>query len=309
MSTALVESAPATAAQPPGLPRIRRVRWAPYLLVAPAMSGIGLFVIVPAILSLIGSFFSIPLAPGAQWQWVGLDNYQSVFTDPVVQHVLRNTLVYCTITIIPSLLIGLALALLADSIRHGRWLVRTALFLPMTANLVAMAVVFKWIFALQGGFANHLLSFVGVAPINWLNDTRYALVSVALVGVWRGASLTMLIFLAGLTTIPEVIHEAAAAEGIRGIAKLRTLTLPMMRPTIVFATVLSILTSVQVFDQINVMTQGGPQESSETALTYTWKLGFSYFQLGKASALSFVIIAVLILIGLLRRQAFSADSR
>jgi multiple sugar transport system permease protein len=286
-----------------------RRHWAPYLFIAPAMSGIGLFVLLPALLSLVGSFFQIPLAPGAGWRWVGIDNYTSVFGDPAVRQALQNTVIYCLITIIPSLVIGLGLALLAESVRRGQTLVRMALFLPMTANLVAMAVVFKWIFALQGGFANQFLGYLGVAPINWLNDTKYSLLSVALVGVWRGVSLTMLIFLAGLTTIPSAIHEAAAAEGIRGWAKLRNLTLPMMRPTLIFATVLSILTSVQAFDQINVMTQGGPQGSSETALTMTWKLGFSYFQLGKASALSFVLIAVLIGIGLLRRGAFAGGSK
>ncbi|MCK9921563.1 sugar ABC transporter permease [Frankia sp. AgPm24] len=300
---------PAAAGKPgkPGDPN--RTRVTPYVFVAPAMSGIGLFVLLPALLSFVGSFFAIPLAPGANWKWVGFDNYTYVFGDAGVHRAIENTLLYCVMTIIPSLVLGLALALLAESVRHGRTFVRTALFLPMTANLVAMAVVFKWIFALQGGFANQALAWIGVAPVNWLNDTRYSLISVALVGVWRGVSLTMLLFLAGLTTIPGAIHEAAAAEGIRGWAKLRTLILPMMKPTIVFATVLSILTSLQAFDQINVMTQGGPQESSETFLTYTWKVGFSYFELGKASALSFVLIAVLIGIGLLRRRAFSAEQR
>lgn len=300
---------PAPAATTPPRPAKDRRQWAPYVFIAPAMSGIGLFVLVPALLSLAGSFFSIPLAPGAHWQWVGLDNYTSVFGDPAVRRALQNTVIYCLITILPSLAIGLGLALLAESVRRGKTLVRMALFLPMTANLVAMAVVFKWIFALQGGVANQLLGYLGIAPLNWLNDTRYSLLAVALVGVWRGVSLTMLIFLAGLATIPGAIHEAARAEGIRGWAKLRHLTLPMMRPTMVFATVLSVLTSVQAFDQINVMTQGGPQGSSETALTMTWKLGFSYFQLGQASALSFVLIAILIAVGLLRRGAFSGGTR
>ena len=281
----------------------------PYLFIAPAMIGIAVFVLLPALLSLIGSFFSIPLAPGARWQFVGIGNYISVFGEPTVQRAVVNTGIYCVLTIVPSLAFGLGLALLAESVRRGKSLVRLALFLPMTANLVAMAVVFKWIFALQGGFANQLLAFLGIAPLNWLGDTRYSLLTVALVGIWRGVSLTMLIFLAGLTTIPTGIHEACAAEGIRGWAKVRLIILPMLRPTLVFATVLCILTSVQVFDQVNVMTQGGPQGSSETALTMTWKLGFSYFQLGAASALSFVLIAILIGVGLLRRRSFATENR
>ncbi|MBF4607605.1 sugar ABC transporter permease [Curtobacterium sp. VKM Ac-1393] len=266
------------------------------------------FVIVPALLSFVASFFSVPLAGGA-WRFVGLDNYLRIATDTTVQRAIVNTVAYAAMTIVPSLVIGLVLALLAESVSRGRPFVRTALFLPMTANLVAMAVVFRWVFAYQGGFVNQVLGVVGVEPVNWLGDTHTSLVTVALVGVWRSASFSMMIFIAGFATIPGSVQEAARAEGIRGFRKLRHITLPMMRPTVVFATVLAILGSVQVFDTINVMTQGGPLYSTETILTETYKLGFQYFDLGSASALSFLLLVVLVAIGLVQRRVLAGGDR
>lgn len=299
-------AAPAPARRRRGLdPRSKVV---PMLLIAPAVAGIVLFVIVPAILSFIAAFFSVPLAGGA-WEFVGIGNFTRLLSDPAVLQALWNTLVYSVLTIFPSLGIGLGLALLANKAGGARPFVRTALFLPMTANLVAMAVVFRWMFATDGGFINGMLAFVGIGQVNWLGDPNTSLLTVALVGVWRSASLMMMIFFAGLATIPASIEEATRAEGIRGLVKLRRITLPMIKPTVVFATVLAVLTSVQAFDTINVMTQGGPIGSSETILTMVWKLGFSYYDLGAASALSLLLLLALIGVGLLQRRALSGVDR
>jgi len=305
--TALLEK-PVAAATTPAAARKERAWVVPVLFLVPAGIGIGVFVILPAVLSLVASFFSVPLAGGA-WQWVGIANFQRVLTDPAVLQAIGNTVVYSVITIVPSLVIGLSLALLANSISRGKPFVRTALFLPMTANLVAMAVVFRWLFAFQGGFVNQILGFAGIGAVNWLGDTDTSLLTVALVGVWRSASFSMMIFFAGLATIPGTLNEAAKAEGIRGFTKLWKITLPTMKPTVVFAVVLAILASVQAFDTINVMTQGGPQGSSETILTMSWKLGFGYFDLGAASALSFLLLIVLIGVGVLQRRVLSGGSK
>ncbi|MFV0632905.1 carbohydrate ABC transporter permease [Demequina sp.] len=276
-------------------------RWMPALLIAPAVLGIVVFVLLPAVLSFIAAFFSVPLA-GGPWTFVGLGNFERVVTDPKILQAIGNTLVYSVLTIVPSLGIGLGLALLADKAGRAKPWVRTALFLPMTANLVAMAVVFRWMFATRGGFINELLSFVGVGPVDWLGSPDTSLLTVALVGVWRGASFAMMIFFAGLATIPTTIDEATRAEGIRGLTKLRRITLPMIRPTVVFAVVISVLGSLQAFDTINVMTQGGPLGSSETILTMVWKLGFTYYDLGAASALSLLLLLALVGVGIMQRR-------
>lgn len=273
----------------------------PYLLLAPALLGMVLFAYGPALLSFIGSFFIIPLGNGA-WKFVGLDNYQRIFSDPLIQQAAWNTVVYSLATIIPSMVLGLLLALLMERIGRGGWLAKTALVLPMTANMVAMAVVFKWIFALEGGLANQALAIIGLAPVNWLGDAETSLATVIMVGLWRTTSLCTLLFMAGLTTIPGSIHEATAVEGIRGLAKLRTIILPMLKPTVAFVSVLAITGAVQVFEIVDVMTNGGPLGSSETIMTATHRLGFDYFRVGEASALSFALIAILLVIGIIGRR-------
>lgn len=155
-------------------------RVAPVVMLAPATLALGVFVIVPGLLSLVGSLFRIPLAGGA-WSFVGFDNFVRVLTDPVVLQSLRNTLLYSAMTIVPSLAIGLGLALLANAAGRAKPIVRTLLFLPMTTNLVAISVVFSWIFSFRGGFVNQVLGVVGVAPVNWLGDPATALPVVALV--------------------------------------------------------------------------------------------------------------------------------
>ncbi|WP_242606774.1 carbohydrate ABC transporter permease, partial [Protofrankia symbiont of Coriaria ruscifolia] len=263
-------SAPALAEQQaPPRPRPSRDSRAGLVLTTPALILIGLFMLLPGVLAVVGSLFRIDLGANTTWSWVGAANFADVLSNPDVLQSLGNTLLYCLLTIMPSLAVGLGLALLVQSLRRGGRLLRTLLFLPFTANLVAMAVVFRWIFALRGGFANQVLAVLGIGPVNYLGDERYALATVAAVGVWRGAALTMLLFASGLTSIPSSVHEAAAVDGIRGWSKLRLITLPLLKPIMLFATVMTILESVQVFDTINVMTGGGPLGATETALTMT----------------------------------------
>jgi multiple sugar transport system permease protein len=277
------------------------------VLAAPALVLIALFVVVPGVLAFVGSLFRIDLTNGVTWTWVGLDNYAGVLADPAVRRALWNTVLYSVLTIIPTLVIGLGLALLASSATRGRSLSQTLLFLPFTANLVAMAVVFRSIFDLRAGFANQLLAVVGIGPVNFLGDSRYALSTVAAVGVWRGAALAMVLFLGGLTSIPTAVHEACAADGITGLTKLRRVVLPLLKPITVFVTVLTVLQSVQVFDTVNVLTDGGPLGSTETVLTMIWRLGFTYYDLGQGAALSSLLLLVLVAVGVLQRRVLGGD--
>ncbi|GAA1810006.1 MULTISPECIES: carbohydrate ABC transporter permease [Nesterenkonia] len=278
------------------------------LLAAPALVLIFLFMFVPALISLTASFFDVSLSRGIRLEWVGLDNYRFLFEDRDVLLSLRNTLVYSLLTIIPSLIIGLGLAILASSLGRGRRCVQVLLFLPFAANLVAMAVVFRWIFALHGGFANELLGVIGVAPINFLGEEQYSLLTVAFVGIWRNTSLALIIFLSGLTSIPTAIHEACAADGLRGWHKLTSVTLPLLRPFTVFVVVMLILQAAQVFDTIHVMTGGGPLSSSETVLTMVYRLGMQQLKFGEAAALSTLLLITLIAIGIFRRRQLSGGT-
>jgi multiple sugar transport system permease protein len=269
--------------------------------VAPAVLGLVVFVYAPIALSLVAGFLKIPIS-GRGIAWVGVDNFVDVFTDPRVLQAALNTLAYCALTIVPSVVIGLALALALDTIRRGRTIVSVLLFLPLTANLVAMAVVFRWIFASPDGFADQLLGVAGIGSVDFLGDPRTALPSVALVGAWRSISFAIVLFLAGLTTIPRSVHEASAVDGVRGFTKVRLVTAPLLRPAIVLVVVLTAIQSIQVFDTVKVMTDGAPDGATETLFTLIWRTGFSYYDLGEASALTLVVLVVLIAVGVWRRR-------
>jgi multiple sugar transport system permease protein len=294
-----IDAAPPPASRPH--PRARRNRLAPILLIGPAMVGLAVLTYLPIALSLGAGFFSIPIT-GKGVKWVGFDNFVSVLSDDRMHQAAVNTLAYCALTIVPSVVIGLAAALAIEALGRGKALVSTLLFIPLTANLVAMAVVFRWIFAAPSGFANQVLAMVGVGPVDFLNDSHTALLSVALVGAWRSTSFAMVLFLAGLTTVPRGVHEASAMDGLRGVKKIVLVTVPMLRTTLVLVLVLTAIQSIQVFDTVNVMTDGGPNGSTETLFTLIWRTGFSYLQLGNASALTLVVLLVLVVIGLLRRS-------
>jgi multiple sugar transport system permease protein len=305
--TAVLERPPSGAvdgASPAG--QERREGKVAAVLAGPAIAGVSLFVIVPTMLSVVASFFSIPLS-GQGWRWVGLANFRFLFTDHDVLQAMRNTLVYCAMTIIPSIVIGLTLALLVESVRHGKGVLRSLLFLPITANLVAMAVVFNFIFASQGGVANSFLADLGLGRVNFLGSTHDALGTIALIGIWRSASFAMIFFIGGLTTIPTTVHEACLSDGVRGMVKVRRVVIPLLKPTTLFVTIITVLSSVQVFDTINVLTQGGPLGSSQTILTEAWTIGFSDFEIGRASALTCLVLVVLIGLGVLRRRALAGE--
>ncbi|WP_235486485.1 sugar ABC transporter permease, partial [Frankia sp. AvcI1] len=196
-----------------------RVGWRVGALLAPAFVGLGVFVIGPALVSAFVAGTDKTLT-GPRFSWVGTANARTAFSDGDLGGAVRNTLLYCLITVIPAVAIGLALALAAERVTHGRALVRFALFLPVSANIVAMAVVFAYMFdSSPDGFANTVVGLFGVAPVDWLGDTSTALPVVALVGAWRLTSFVFIVYLAGLTTIPRSVYEAADVDGIRGFAR------------------------------------------------------------------------------------------
>ncbi len=280
-------------------------RLAPWLLIAPAVGLLILFVAIPVVLSFIASLYQIPLT-GLEWKFVGLANYAEAFADAGVRQALWNTVLYSAMTIVPGILLGLGLALLIESFSRGRAVLRTLLFLPVTANLVAMAIVFQWIFGVRGGFINELLALIGLGPVNFLGSGTTALPTLAAVGIWRYSAFNMVIYLAGLTTIPRAIHEAAAIDGIRGLTKVRKILWPLLRPSTIFVTVITFIQSVQVFETVSVMTGGGPLGKTQTLLFAIWQQGFWFFRLGYASALSFILLLVTVIAGLIRRRAISS---
>jgi len=269
-------------------------------LLAPALIGLAVFAIGPTLLSVLWGGTDKSLT-GSSWHWTGLANLREAVGDPAVQRSVLNTLAYCALTIVPAVALGLGLALLVDRVRRGRGLVRLLLFLPVTANLVAMSVVFQYIFSSDsGGLANALLSIVGVKPLDWLGSSPNSLFVVAMVGLWRLTSFVFVIYLAGLTAVPRVVFEAADIDGLRGWARFRWVTWPLLAPTSVFVLVLTTLLTLQTFETVAVLTQGGPQGTSETLVYRIWSVGFTpSFRIGYASLLSFLLLIVVVGVGAL----------
>lgn len=279
----------------------RSQRNAAWAFLAPAFIVLVAFTFLPVLLALIASLFEVPVR--GEWRFIGLGNYREAIADPAIRGSAWNTLVFSALAIPTSVLLGFGFALLVESFARGRALYRTLIFLPVTANLVAMAIVFQWLFSVRGGVVNEVLALVGVGPIDFLRMESTALPTLAAVGVWRFAAFNFVIYLAGLSAIPQSIHESAAIDGVRGLAKTTTIIWPLLRPSTVFATVITFIQAIQVFELVAVMTEGGPLGSTETWLFTIWQQGFQFFRLGYAAAISFVLLMAVVLAGYFRRRA------
>jgi len=268
------------------------------VLLLPALVGLGVFVVGPALVSAFVAGTDKSLTR-PDFDWVGTANLRDALDDPDLGQAVRNTVVYCLLTVIPAVTLGLALALATERVTRGRALVRFALFLPVSANLVAMAVVFSYIFDRSSdGLANTVIGWFGADPVNWLGSQTWALPVVALVGGWRLASFVFVVYLAGLTAIPRSVYEAADVDGVHGLARLRHVILPLLAPTTVFVLVFTTILTLQTFETVAVLTQGAPAGSSATIIFYLYQVGFTgSYRIGYASMIALLLLLTVIAIG------------
>ncbi|WP_307874698.1 carbohydrate ABC transporter permease [Frankia nepalensis] len=273
--------------------------WRVGALLFPALLGLTVFVLGPALVSAFTAGTDKTLT-GPSFQWVGTANLREAFHDPDFGKSVVNTLLYCVLTVVPAVVVGLALALATQKVVRGRGALRLALFLPVSANLVAIAVVFAYMFdPSPKGLVNTFIGWLGAQPRNWLGDESTSLPVVALVGGWRLTSFVFVVYLAGLTAIPASVYEAADVDGIRGFARLRHVTLPLLAPTTIFLAVFTTILTLQTFETVAVLTDGGPFRSSATIVYYIFEVGFTgSFRIGYASALALLLILGIVLIGI-----------
>jgi multiple sugar transport system permease protein len=266
----------------------------------PALVFLAVFLLAPTLLGVFWGGTDKSLTTST-WHWIGLANLREAFGDSQVGTATRNTLLIVLVSVPLSIAIGLGLATMVNRVTHGRALVRLLLFLPVTANLVAMSVVFQYIFSPDPtGLANTVLSAVGHAPVDWLGSRSTALVVVGSVGLWRLTSLIFVLYLAGLTAIPVSVDEAAEVDGLRGWTRFRTITWPLLAPTTVFAAVVGAVLSLQTFETVAVLSQGGPNGASETLTYRIYKIGFEpSFRVGYANLLSTLLVLIAIVVGIL----------
>jgi multiple sugar transport system permease protein len=228
----------------------------------------------------------------ATLNWVGLTNYTELWSDPVFRKSLANTLLYLVLVTGGAVTIGLGAALLIESDTQLRSFYRTAFFMPVASTLIAMAVVWQFLLHPSAGLVNHLLQWVGLTPQDWLNNRQLALYSLAGIGVWQMSGLALVLFLAGLKSIPQDIRDAGALDGIsHPWERFRRITWPLLGPTTLFVVTVCAIRALQVFDTVHVLTRGGPNKSTEVLLHTIYAEGFSFFRMGYASAMTVVFIA------------------
>jgi multiple sugar transport system permease protein len=287
------KSAPAEAAPRPSA-RDRGSRLLATLFLAPTIVGIVVFTVVPIVGSVVLSLFHWNVIDSPSY--AGLSNYGEVFGDSTVLVSFRNTLVFMVFAVALQLLIALALALTLNG-RMPVWLrsvFRSAFFFPLVLSAASISVVMKYLFNQDFGVINWLLGFVGIAPVPWLTSENAAMTTVVLVYVWQQFGFSFLLFIGGLNNIPKEIHEAAALDGATGLRKHLTVTLPLLSPTLLVASVVGIINALQVFEQPYVLTNGGPGDSTRTAVMVIYETAFEQLRFGEASAVG-VLLFVLIM--------------
>ncbi|MGW4531041.1 carbohydrate ABC transporter permease [Nocardia sp. NPDC004340] len=279
----------------------RRAR-AGKLFVAPNVAAILVFMLFPLGFSLYLSFHSWDLFSPPRF--VGVTNYRRLFSeDPLFYIALRNTAVFTVLTLVPTVVISLAVAALLNRKLRGIGVFRTIAFLPLVASTVAMAVVFRFIFASDDGLANILLGWVGVGPIPWLTDPHWAMVSLSLVTVWKSVPFATVILLAAMQGVPENLYEAAKIDGAGGFRRFVSITIPLIRGALSFVLVITVINSVQAFDQAYALTgsNGGPETGTYVLGIMLFQNAFRFYEVGYASALAWIIFAILLAFTLIQQ--------
>jgi len=284
------------------LRQLKEQRWS-FLFIAPVVLLFVVFVLGPLVASFYWSFTDYNGIHSPRW--VGLDNYKNILTnDPRFWKSIRNTILY-TVGVIPAgVALSLLLAMAVDQKIKFKNLFCTIYFIPTVTSVIALSVIWKWMFAGDKyGLINHYLIAMGFKPIDWLMSTTWTLPAIMIMSVWAGVGYNMIIFLAGLQTIPGTVYEAADIDGANVWDKFWHITLPLLKPAMVFAVVMGFIASFQVFERIYIMTEsefgiGGVLDSALTVVAYLYDMGFRKFQMGYASALGYIVFAVVFIITL-----------
>ncbi len=268
--------------------------WA-IVFILPALLGTFLFIIIP----IFGSF-AISLS---KWnligtpEFVGFDNYLALLKDKDFYLVLFNTFYYALATTIFGILIPLFLAFVINKGIKASEFFKGAYFIPFITPMIVVAIVWEWIFDPGNGILNWAL---GNADIKWLYDPQIAMLALILVSVWKNIGYNMVIFLAGLQAIPDSVNEAARIDGASEVKSFFRITIPMLSPTIFFVSIITTISSFQVFDLIYLMTEGGPQSSTTVMVYWMYKNAFEFFKLGKASAIAYVLFFIIFVLTLIQ---------
>jgi multiple sugar transport system permease protein len=266
--------------------------------VAPALTAILVFFVLPVVAALVLSFTDYDIyavADPAHLRVVGAENYRHLLEDPRFWRALRNTAWFVALAgpLSVGASLGAALLLNARLVRF-RAVFRTVFFLPVVTTLVAVAVVWRYLYHPRHGLLNQLLATVGIEPIDWLGNPAWAMPAIVLLAVWKNFGFNMVIFVAGLQAIPERLYEAARLDGADAWQQFRAVTLPMLGPTFLFVAVITMIGYFQLFAEPYVMTQGGPGQATLSVVLLMYEEGFRWWHMGYAAAVAFVLFAIIL---------------
>ncbi|TVY02414.1 carbohydrate ABC transporter permease [Paenibacillus cremeus] len=264
-----------------------------FTFAVPALLVLVIFLYYPLVNSFYLSFTNWNMTKPAK-AFIGLDNYTYLLTSSMFYQVLRITFTYMILDVSLTLGIGLLLALLMNVSSRLFNFMRMLIFIPHYISVVIISMIFLWIFNTQFGLANEVLKLVGLTPIPWLNNPHAALWVLIIVAVWKGVGFTMIIFISGLRSIPLEYYEAASIDGSSKWNQLWHITLPLLSPTTLFLVVTHFISSMQVFQSVNVITGGGPLQATEVMVYWIYETAFTQFRTGRASALAIIFFIIII---------------
>ncbi len=277
---------------------MRKRHYAAWMFIAPAFTILAVFFVAPVAAGLALSFSDFDLyalADLANLRFAGLDNYVHLLTLPLFWKSLWNTLYFVVVGVPLSIALSLGCAVLLQSpLVRFKPFFRTALFAPVVTTLVAVAVIWRYLFHVRYGLLNDWLGKLGIEPIDWLGDPDWAMPSIILFSVWKGFGANMIIFIAALQAIPHEMYEAARIDGASRWQQFKDITLPMLGPILFLVSVLTMAGYFQLFAEPYVMTQGGPLESTVSVLYLMYEEGFRWWNLGRASAVAFLLFVLML---------------
>ncbi|WP_445670839.1 carbohydrate ABC transporter permease [Paenibacillus sp. FSL M8-0334] len=231
--------------------------------------------------------------------FVGFENYQALFSSKKFWDTVRVTLWFCAGSVIPIILGGLSLALLLSDRLKGSFIYRTLMFSPWVTPTVAVSIVWSWIYEPRVGLANTVLGWFGAAPVRWLEDPHWALVAVLIVTIWKSAGWSMIFYMVAIRNVPRPLLEAASLDGAGSMKRFLYVTLPLISPTTFFLFIVQTISALQAYDQINILTQGGPAGSTRTILYMYYQSAFQSYEIGEASTVAMTLVLFCLLLSLL----------
>lgn len=267
--------------------------------VVPALIPLTVFWIYPILRSMLLSLTDWDyMSPS--YSFVGLSNYVALFKDTRFYSALWNTFVFGIGTVIPTIIGGMILALLLQKAFRGDGIFKFILFSPWITPTVAISIVWTWIYEPDVGIANHVLKFFHLPALQWINSSRTAMLAVIIVTVWKSLGYAMIFYITALEKVPKELYEANALDGANSWQRFRDVTLPCISPTTFFLVIITMVNSLQAYDQIQILTQGGPSGSTRTLLYMYYQLGFEEFNMGQATAVAMILILITVMLSLIQ---------